>query len=390
MTDVHPAHRSPAPAEPSRLLAACARRNAGPPPLWIMRQAGRYLPEYRDLRGRRSFVQMCTTPDLATEVSLMPVRRFALDGAVVFYDILFLAEAMGAPLEFTEEGPRFLRPLRSERDLATLRAPDLRDPDPRRGTGAVCVTLRNLRAALPPETAVIGFAGAPFTVAAYLVEGSFQKGGEGIRRLLHEAPSFVHGLLERLAGATADYVCAQAEAGADVVQLFDTWAGVLGPGAYREFALPYERAVLDALRERGVPSILYVNGCSHLLEDMASSGAAVLSIDWREPLASARRRVGEALGLQGNLDPAALFQPAEGVRRSVAAMLEEMRGDPAYIANLGHGILPQTPLESVEALVEVVRGEGRKECDHAPRDVQERPGRQDSLDGEDGTGKHRR
>lgn len=320
-----------------------------------MRQAGRYLPEYRELRRKHSFVEMCTRPEIATEVSLQPYRRFALDGVVVFYDILFLAEAMGAPLEFTEEGPRFLKPLRTEADLLGLHAPDVGDPDPRRGTGAICMTIRNLRAALPASAAVLGFAGAPFTVAAYLVEGSFQKGGETVRRIIHEAPVFLHALLDRLARATAAYVSAQAEAGADVVQLFDTWASVLGPGDYREFALPYERAVFETLRGRGVPSILYVNGCSHLLDDMATSGAACLSIDWREPLPSARRRVGAGLGLQGNLDPAALFKPVDGVRRAAEAVLASMSGDPGYIFNLGHGILPETPVQSVEAIVEAVR-----------------------------------
>jgi len=324
-----------------------------------MRQAGRYLPEYRELRKAHSFVEMCTQPDLAVEVSLQPFRRFAFDAVVVFYDILFLVEAMGAPLKFTDDGPVFLEPVRGDDDLKALHEPDVRSADPQKGTGAVCETIRRLRETLPPEIAVLGFAGAPFTLAAYLVEGSFQRSGDRIRRLINEEPAFVRSLLERLARATAEYLCAQVEAGADAVQLFDTWAGVLGRDAFREFALPYESTVLGAVATKGVHSILYVNGCSHIVEDMGTSGATVLSLDWRQDLGEARRRVGQGIALQGNLDPAALFQPPEGVRRSALCSMEGLRGDPGHIFNLGHGILPETPIASVEALLEAVRGESR-------------------------------
>lgn len=323
-----------------------------------MRQAGRYLPEYRELRAQRSFVEMCTRPELAVEVSLQPYRRFGFDAVIAFYDILFLAEAMGAPLEFTEEGPVFRSPVRSGADIRALREPDVRAVDPREGTGALLETIRRLRAEVPPETAVLGFAGAPFTVAAYLVEGSFGRTGDRMRRLLHEDPGAAHALLERIAGATKDYAAAQAESGADIVQLFDTWAGVLSAEEFREFALPYERVVFERLEEESVPSILYVNGSSHLLDDLARSGARALSLDWRQPLAEARRRLGPGIALQGNLDPAALFAPPGEVRRKAAALLESLRGDPGYIVNLGHGILPETPLEGVEALVEAVRACG--------------------------------
>jgi uroporphyrinogen decarboxylase len=344
-----------------RLIEACRLRNRSGPPLWIMRQAGRYLPEYRDLRARHSFVEMCTRPDLAVEASLQPYRRFGFDAVIVFYDILFLAAAMGAPLEFTEEGPVFRQPVRREEDIRALHEPAIRAADPKEGTGAILESIRRLRAEVPPGTAVLGFAGAPFTVAAYLVEGSFGRTGDRMRRLIHEDPRAAHALLERLAHATAGYAAAQAEAGADAVQLFDTWAGILSAEEFREFALPYERAVLEKLAEAGTPSILYAKDSAHLLDDLPHGGAGVLSLDWRQPLAEARRRLGPGIGLQGNLDPALLFAPPAEVRRRTEALLESLRGDPGYIANLGHGILPETPLAGVEALVEAVRTHGDAE-----------------------------
>jgi len=344
------------PGTTPRLVQASRLENAAAPPVWIMRQAGRYLPEYQEVRRRHSFVEMCTDPDLATEVSLQPYRRFGFDGVVVFYDILFLAEAMGAPLRFTEEGPTFLHPVRSEAELDALHAPDLASLVPGEGTGAILETLRRLRRELPGDIAVIGFAGAPFTVAAYLVEGGFRRSGEMIRRLLHEDPRLTRRLIDRLSAATADYLLAQVEAGADVVQLFDTWAGVLDAPAYRDLALPATRSVIEAVARAGAPTILYVNGCSHILEDMKESGASVLSIDWRVSLSECRKRLGGAVGLQGNLDPAALFQPPAAVARSVRGILEDRLGDVGYIFNLGHGILPETPVASVESLVETVRG----------------------------------
>jgi uroporphyrinogen decarboxylase len=319
-----------------------------------MRQAGRYLPEYRELRKKHSFKEMCSVPDLAVEVSLQPYRRFALDAVIVFYDILFLAEAMGAPLEFTESGPVFRNPVRSIQDIDLLHAPDLASREPGKGTGAILESLRRLRAELPRSVAVLGFAGAPFTVASYLVEGGFERTGDRMKRLLHESPRTAALLLERVTEATCAYAAAQVEAGADAVQLFDTWAGLLGPEDFREHALRYERPVMERIAEAGAPGILYINGSWHLLDEMAASGAAVLSLDWRRPLPEARTRLGRGFALQGNLDPAALFAPPAEVRRRAGLLLDGMAGDPGFIVNLGHGILPETPTESVEALVEAV------------------------------------
>jgi uroporphyrinogen decarboxylase len=320
-----------------------------------MRQAGRYLPEYQEIRQKHSFVEMCTRPDLAVEASLQPYRRFGFDAVIVFYDILFLAEAMGAPLQFTENGPAFDRPIRSEADVHALHEPDLWSLEREKGTGAILESLKILRREVPSTAAVLGFAGAPFTVAAYLVEGSFQKGGDRIRRLLYENPALVHRLLEKIAEATGSYLAAQVASGATAVQLFDTWAGLLSPEDFRAFALPYEKKVLSRAAEGGAPTILYVNGCSHLLQDLARSGANVLSMDWRLSLREARERLGARVGLQGNLEPSVLFAPPAEVKKRTGALLESMARDPGYIVNLGHGILPETPVAAVEAMVEAVR-----------------------------------
>jgi uroporphyrinogen decarboxylase len=315
-----------------------------------MRQAGRYLKEYRDLRARHPFKELCEDPELATEVSLLPHRILDVDAVIVFYDILIPLERMGAPLEFTDEGPVFRKPLREAKDVERLLP-----LEPARHTPSILATIGRLKRALRGAKPVLGFAGAPFTLAAYLIEGELGRGGETIRRTIHRAPEFVHLLLERLAAATRVYLAAQITAGADLVQLFDTWAGLLGPEDYRRFALPYQRQVLSGLPP-GVARILYVNGGDHVLEEMGAAGAEVVSLDWRGDLDRARARLGPRVALQGNLDPAALFAPPDVVRRRVEAMLETRRGDPAYIVNLGHGILPDTPLDSVRAMIGAVQG----------------------------------
>ena len=333
----------------SRFLRAARCRNGGRPPVWLMRQAGRYLPQYREIKEKHSFVEMCSDPDLAFEVSMQPYRLFGLDAVVVFYDILFLAEGMGAPLEYNP-GPRFLEPLRTAEAIASLR-----EPDPAGHTAPVLETISRLRAELPPEVAVLGFAGAPFTMASYLVEGNFRRSGEWIKRLMHETPDLFHTLLDTLARATGRYLEAQLKAGADAVQLFDTWAGLLSREDYRRFVLPHQETVFASITAFGAPAILYVNGGSHLLAEMSASGAGVLSVDWRPSLREARELLGEETGLQGNLDPSLLFGPVGEVRRKTEEILDEMRGDRGFIFNLGHGVLPETPVESVHALVETVQ-----------------------------------
>ncbi|MBN1442406.1 MAG: uroporphyrinogen decarboxylase [Planctomycetes bacterium] len=335
----------------ARFLDAAWGRCRGRPPVWLLRQAGRYMPRYQELRGRHSFEEMCTRPDLAFEVSLQPWREFGMDAVIVFYDILFILKAMGAPLEYTDRGPVFHRPVREPADVRALRL-----PEPGAGSQPVAETLRMLRRELGDRTALLGFAGAPFTLASYLVEGEFRRSGDRIRRMMHSDPETLEELLEMLADATIDHLERQVAAGADAVQLFDTWAGLLGAEDYARFALRGQTRIFEALRPLGVPTILYVNGSSHLLELMARSGARVLSVDWRVSLPEARRRVGPGVALQGNLDPAALFSPPRAVREMTRALLESVAGDPAYICNLGHGILPETPVESVRAFVETAMG----------------------------------
>ncbi|HLU49704.1 MAG TPA: uroporphyrinogen decarboxylase, partial [Planctomycetota bacterium] len=334
----------------SRFVRAARGQGQGRPPVWIMRQAGRYLPQYRKLRESHTFVEMCTEPDLAVEVSLQPWREFGMDAVIVFYDILFVPEAMGAPLEFTERGPVFHRPVASRADVDGLRRPEKGS-----ASGPIVESLRRLRASLPREVAVLGFAGAPFTLAAYLVEGDFRRSGDRIRRLIHAEPEMIDALLDRITEATIEYVNEQVDAGADAVQLFDTWAGLLGLDHYERFAARYQKPIFEALRERDVPAILYVNGASHLLERLPACGATVFSLDWRTPLVAARRAFGSRIALQGNLDPTVLFAPPDEVARRTKDMLESMRNDPSYIVNLGHGILPETPVASVRAFIDTVR-----------------------------------
>ena len=339
----------------SRLVDACRGRLRGRPPIWIMRQAGRYLPEYQAIRKDHSFAAMCSDPEIAVEVSLQPLRRYGFDAVIVFYDILFILEAMGAPLRFLDDGPVFDAPVTTPADVEALHDPDLESCERGVGTGAILESLKALRSELPAETALLGFAGAPFTLAAYLVEGSFRRTGDRIRRMLYEDPAMLHTLLERLSEYSADYLERQIEAGADAVQLFDTWAGLLGEAEYREFALPYQQAIFRRLAARDASSILYINGSSHLCQPMLESGARVLSLDWRHDLPAARQGWARDAVLQGNLDPATLFAPLATLKARATALLESVRGDAAHIFNLGHGISKDTPVEAVELLVRTVQ-----------------------------------
>ena len=345
-----------------RLLDACFGREVDRAPAWMMRQAGRYLPEYREVRARASFFDLCRTPDLAVEVSLQPFRRFHPDGVIFFSDILVPVEAMGVPVEFGDGGPHLPEPIASASDVRRLAR---FDPSEKLGfTGEI---LRTLRREVGERAAVLGFAGAPWTLASYLVEGGGSKSFAAIKRMMGRDPATLRRLLDLLADVVADVLTFQIASGAQAVQLFDTWAGELTLEDYREWALPaVSRAIAGIQRGSphpaplppgegadGSPVILFVNGCAHLLEAMGESGADVLSIDWRLPLSQARRRVPER-PLQGNLDPGALLGEPADVRRRVQALLAETGGR-SHILNLGHGVLPQTPLESVESFFDAVK-----------------------------------
>jgi uroporphyrinogen decarboxylase len=325
----------------------------------MMRQAGRYLPEYREVRRRVSFIELCRDPDLAAEVSLQPFRRFAPDGVIFFSDILVPVQAMGVRVEFGKDGPRLPRPVRTGDDVLKLRrfdpAADLRF------TGEI---IKRLRREVGDSAAVIGFAGAPWTLACYLVEGLTSKSFAPIKQMMSWGQRTLEGLLNLLADVIGDVLSFQIASGAQAVQVFDTWAGELSREDYERWALPAVTRAIAGIRRTGQPVILYVNGCSHLLEAMNESGADVLSVDWRLSLAEARQRLRQR-PLQGNLDPGALLGGTGDVRRRVRKMLAETGGI-GHVVNLGHGVLPQTPIESAEAFFEAVREAGVVQPAEAP------------------------
>lgn len=338
-------------APPERLLArAIARQPVPRRPLWIMRQAGRYLPEYRALRKGHAFRELAGAPELAAEVTLQPLKRFPLDAAIIFADIMSPVPALGIEFDFAP-GPVVPEPVRTQ---AAVQA--LRDPAPDEVAPEVIETLRLVRAALPDETALLGFCGAPWTLAAYLVEGRGVRDFPTLRALAAAEPALVERLLEKLSRLMADYLIRQGEAGADAVQVFDSWAGLLSLKDWRRLVEPHLRALLEAVGAAGVPRILFLQNAPHLIEAYARLPAEVLAVDWRADLAELQQRHGARLALQGNIDPAVLLKGPDATRRAAARLLSEVK--PAgHIVNLGHGILPDTPVESVAALVEAVHAE---------------------------------
>jgi len=314
-----------------------------------MRQAGRYLPEYREVRSRLKFLELCADVPSAVEVSLQPHRRFGMDGVVFFSDILIPLPPMGLPIELDEKGPRVLTPVKTADDVAKLRL-----FDPTVETAFVPSIVRTLKAELGEKAAVIGFCGAPWTLATYAVEGGSSRSFLATKTLMHREPAVLEALLGKLADACGDYLAAQIEAGADVVQVFDSWAGELSRADYDRFAGPATERLLSRLPRRGeVPVILYASGSAHLVESFAKSSAEVLSIDWKLPLDQARLRApGKAL--QGNVDPGVLLGTPEGVREA-ALDARRAAGPVGHILNLGHGILPPTPPENVGAFVDAAR-----------------------------------
>jgi uroporphyrinogen decarboxylase len=343
------------------LLRALAREPTDYTPVWLMRQAGRYLPEYNATRQRAgSFLALAKSPAFATEVTLQPLERFPLDAAILFSDILTVPDAMGLGLYFADgEGPRFERPLRDEAAIRALAA-----PDPAERLRYVLDAVREIRRALAGSVPLIGFAGSPFTLACYMVEGSGSDDWRALKTLLYARPELLHRILEVNARAVTDYLNAQIEAGAQAVMIFDTWGGQLSHAGYEEFSLAYSRRVIAGLRKqlegRAVPSILFTKGGGLWLEAMAASGCDALGLDWTVDAAAARKRVSSRVALQGNLDPAALFAPAERVREQVRRVLDAFGPEAGHVFNLGHGIAPQTPVESVAVLVDEVRTYSRK------------------------------
>jgi uroporphyrinogen decarboxylase len=314
-------------------------------PVWIMRQAGRYLPEYREVRAKHSFLEVAKTPVLAAEVSLQPFRRLNVDAVIMFSDILIPAEAMGLGLELTDGGPVLPTPVRSAAQVDALRA-----FDPEVETKFVGETIRALCRELGPDIPVLGFAAAPWTLACYVVDGRGREGFPHTKTMMFSEPQLFRFLLEKIARITATYLNAQIAAGAAAVQLFDTWAGELSEREYREFALPATQLLIAELNAGRTPVILYSKASSHLLHAAAQSGATVLSVDWRVDLADLRRSLGPHIALQGNIDPCVLLGPQEGITRAVREAISQTGGQ-GHILNLGHGILPSTPVENALAFV---------------------------------------
>jgi uroporphyrinogen decarboxylase len=320
------------------------------PPVWLMRQAGRYLPEYREVRRQVDFLTLCTTPELAAKVTLQPIDRLGVDAAILFSDLLVTAPAMGLKLAFNP-GPVVDPPVRSREDVLRLRV-----PEPEAEIPYLYETIRILRRELSGRVPLIGFGGAPFTMAAYLVEGEGSRTFEQWKRMIFADPALAHALLDVVAAAQARFLVAQVEAGAQAIQVFDTWAGLLPAGDFREFALLPARRVIDEVRATGVPVVYFALDAAHAWGTIRDCGADVVGVDWRSSLGDAHAALGGGFALQGNLDPCALLADPETVRRRTIGMLESARGLPGHIANLGHGILPATPVESAVAFVETVKG----------------------------------
>ncbi|HMV72515.1 MAG TPA: uroporphyrinogen decarboxylase [Pseudomonadales bacterium] len=338
-----------------RLLRALRRQPVDRTPVWIMRQAGRYLPEYRATRAHAGgIVELFRSPELACEVTLQPLERFDLDAAILFSDILTVPDALGLGLYFEAgEGPRFHRPVRSAADIAAL--PEL---DVERDLGYVIDAVRTISRALDGRVPLIGFSGSPWTLATYMVEGGSTRDFARIKTLAFTDPQSMHRLLALLARAVIAYLDAQIRAGAQVVQLFDTWGGVLGHAAYREFSLQYMTQIIAGLRAgagRDVPVILFTKGGGGWIEDIVASGCECIGLDWTADLGAARRQTGGRVALQGNMDPAILRAPPERIRAEVAALLDSYGPGSGHVFNLGHGVTPEIDPEHVRVLVEAVR-----------------------------------
>jgi len=333
-------------------LRACRREPVERPPVWMMRQAGRYLPEYRAVRERADFLSMVRTPELAVEVTLQPVDRLGVDAAIIFSDILVVPQAMGMRLSVDDGiGPRFHQPLRSARDVGRLR-----DFHPEEGLGYVLSAVKMARQELEGRIPLIGFAGAPWTLMSYMIEGAGSKTFSQAKRFLVEAPALAHELLARLAQLVGSFLKAQVKAGAQAVQLFDSWAGALGPRDFAEFALPYLKEAAQTARAAGAPVIVFAPGSGWALEQIASATESdVVGVDWQTDAAGARRRLpAERVTLQGNLDPTWLYASPQVIRERTQGMLDAFGGR-SHIANLGHGILPDVPVEHAQAFVDAVK-----------------------------------
>ena len=332
-----------------RFLKACRREPTDCVPVWFMRQAGRYMEEYRAIRAKHSILEVCKTPELAAQVTLQPIDRFALDAAIIFADILLPLEPMGLRLTFEEgEGPVIHNPVRTKADVEALKLIDGSE------LGYVADAIALARRELNGRVPLIGFAGAPFTLASYAIEGGSSRNYIETKRLMYGEPAVWHRLMDKLARVVTGYLKSQVKAGAQAVQLFDSWVGCLSPDDYREYVQPHVRLIFEGLKNENVPLIHFGTGTATLLELMREAGGTVIGVDWRVPMDDARRRLGSGVAVQGNLDPVVLFAPLREIERRVEMILKQAGDAPGFIFNLGHGILPQTPVEHVQAAVDFV------------------------------------
>lgn len=336
-------------------LRACKKQNVERTPIWIMRQAGRYLPEYRAVRAKADFLTMCKTPELAAEVTLQPIDIINVDAAIIFSDILVIPEAMGMHLEMHEgRGPVFPKPIRNEQD-----ANELKNIDPTRDLkyvlDAVSLTKKELNNRVP----LIGFSGSPWTLLTYMVEGRGSKNFTEVKKLIYNNPSLAHKILEKLSDVIADYLSAKIESGCNAVQIFDTWGGVLSPNNFLEFSLQYVEKIIYKIKRKDEPVIFFAKGVHHNIDRMASSGADVLGLDWTMNLGNVRKQVGNKVALQGNLDPTVLYGNKEYIHQEVKRVLGSFGNGNGHIFNLGHGILPDIDPENVKALVQYVKEESK-------------------------------
>jgi uroporphyrinogen decarboxylase len=339
-----------------RFLRACRREPVDTTPVWFMRQAGRYMPEYRAIRQKHTLLEICRIPDVATEVTLQPVRAMPVDAAILFADILLPLEPMGAAFEFAAgEGPVFESPIRTRADVEALRV-----IEPREHLAHVLQAIRQIRAELDGKTPLIGFAGAPFTLASYLIEGGKSSNYAIAKTMMYNEPKLWNELLDKLARVVREYLKAQVEAGAQALQLFDSWIGALGPGDYAQYVQPHVKTVLDGVKDLGVPVIHFGTGTATLLELQKQAGGSVIGIDWRVPLDQAHARLGNDVALQGNLDPILMYADRSVLEKRVIDVLEMGKQASGHIFNLGHGILPDMSPDTVRWVAELVHEHGQR------------------------------
>lgn len=337
-------------------LKACRREPVERTPIWIMRQAGRYLPEYRAIREKVDFLTLCKTPDLAAEVTIQPVDIIGVDAAIIFSDILVIPEAMGMHLEISEgKGPVFHNPIRNESDVN-----DLKEIDPFRDLyyilDAVALTKKELKGRVP----LIGFSGSPWTLLTYMIEGKGSKNFSNVKKLIYNNPRLAHKVLIKLADAVALYLSAKIEAGADAVQIFDTWGGILSQNDFEEFSLQYVERIISTLKRKNEPIIFFPKGVHYKLKKLSRCGADVIGLDWTMDLGKVRKRIGERVALQGNLDPTVLYGNEEKIKEETIKILDSFGDGTGHIFNLGHGILPDVEPEKAKYLVNVVKEESMK------------------------------